>query len=390
MQVAAVALTRECPQFVQVKAAARDWFRRFRTAVLFITRWLAVSQAGTRALLFRGAGVCPAGGRCWWWRPPGGRPPAGHEATPLLVTRPLSTPLGLRPLGTLRPLEQFLSLLIDAGFAAEDALHVYRAYYGLLYGHIFNELPELIVDPEENEALLRLGLNRWPPKEFPRLGALAPVLVDYDGAAELDQGISILLSGWQFNSPHPHTQLLPHQAPPAPETGRFLVLHQGAEGPGNGALKSAHGSGVTDDPAFLVFRMIRADGGESHEDMLARPADLGRQIGNQQRDLAQNLPLRRALRQDPDRTKPSQSPSRSPRDLQAFSGSGLILCDAGFEEFKDVGHEPIFTLRACSGWRRRSAAVLSQIRGFREPAVSPRRFGRRRVFQKRLGRELTI
>jgi hypothetical protein len=113
----------------------------------------------------------------------------------LLVTRPLSTPLGLRPLGTLRPLEQILSLLIDAGFAPEDALHVYRAYYGFLYGHILNELQELIVDPEENEALLRLGLHRLPAKDFRHLRALAPVLADYDGAAELDQGISILLSG---------------------------------------------------------------------------------------------------------------------------------------------------------------------------------------------------
>ncbi|MFJ5694787.1 TetR/AcrR family transcriptional regulator C-terminal domain-containing protein [Arthrobacter sp. NPDC093125] len=117
------------------------------------------------------------------------------NVVPLLVTRPLSTPLGLRPLGTLRPLEQILSLLIDAGFAPEDALHVYRAYYGFLYGHILNELQVLIVDPEENEALLRLGLHRLPAKDFPHLRALAPVLADYDGAAELDQGISILLSG---------------------------------------------------------------------------------------------------------------------------------------------------------------------------------------------------
>jgi hypothetical protein len=103
--------------------------------------------------------------------------------------------LGLRPLGTVRPLEQILALLSDAGFAPADALHVYRAYYGFLYGHILNELQEYIVDPEENEALLRLGLHRLPAKDFPRLRALAPVLADYDGEAELDQGITILLSG---------------------------------------------------------------------------------------------------------------------------------------------------------------------------------------------------
>lgn len=127
---------------------------------------------------------------------------------PLLVTRPLSTPLGLRPLGTLRPLEQILSLLGTAGFAAADALHVYRAYYGFLYGHILNELQEYVVDPEENEALLRLGLHRLPAKEFPKLRALAPALAEYDGASELEQGLGILLSGLE-------TQLSRQAAGPA-------------------------------------------------------------------------------------------------------------------------------------------------------------------------------
>ncbi|MCG2624088.1 TetR/AcrR family transcriptional regulator C-terminal domain-containing protein [Arthrobacter sp. I2-34] len=117
------------------------------------------------------------------------------NVVPLLVTRPLSTPLGLRPLGTLRPLEKILSLLTGAGFGAVNALHVYRAYYGFLYGHILNELQEFVVDTEEHEALLRLGLHRLPAREFPRLRALAPALADYDGGAELDQGLSILLSG---------------------------------------------------------------------------------------------------------------------------------------------------------------------------------------------------
>jgi hypothetical protein len=117
------------------------------------------------------------------------------NVVPLLVTRPLSTPLGLRPLGTLRPLEQILGLLIEAGFAPNDALHVYRAYYGFLYGHILNELQEFVVDPDENVALLRLGLHRLPARDFTHLRELAPVLADYDGAAELDQGIDILLSG---------------------------------------------------------------------------------------------------------------------------------------------------------------------------------------------------
>lgn len=120
---------------------------------------------------------------------------AHPHVVPLLVTRPLSTPLGLRPLGTLRPLEDILALLIGAGFAPADALHVYRAYYGFLYGHILNELQEIVVDEEEHEDLLRLGLHRLPARSFPHLRALAPVLADYDGAGELEAGVTILLTG---------------------------------------------------------------------------------------------------------------------------------------------------------------------------------------------------
>ncbi|MFC9354014.1 TetR/AcrR family transcriptional regulator C-terminal domain-containing protein [Arthrobacter sp. NPDC057013] len=117
------------------------------------------------------------------------------HVVPLLVTRPLSTPLGLRPPGTVRPLEQILGLLIGAGFTPADALHVYRAYHAFLYGHLLNELQEFVVDPDETEAVLRLGLHHLPAKQFPQLRALAPVLADYDGAEELDQGLGILLSG---------------------------------------------------------------------------------------------------------------------------------------------------------------------------------------------------
>lgn len=121
---------------------------------------------------------------------------AHPNVVPLLVTRPLATPLGLRPLGTLRPLEQLLALLTAAGFTATRALHLYRTYFGLLYGHVLNELQEVLVDPEETDALLRLGLHRLPPREFPQLRALAAdLLAGYDGAAELDQALDILLSG---------------------------------------------------------------------------------------------------------------------------------------------------------------------------------------------------
>lgn len=121
------------------------------------------------------------------------------HVVPLLVTRPLSTPLGLRPPGALRPIEQLLALLMKAGFDSRGALHVYRAYYGFLFGHIINELEEFVVDADEDEEVLRLGLQRLAKKDFPHLRTLAPLLADYDGKAELDQGMDILLQGLQIS-----------------------------------------------------------------------------------------------------------------------------------------------------------------------------------------------
>ncbi len=133
---------------------------------------------------------------------------AHPHVVPLLVTRPLATPLALRPHGTLRPLEATLALLMRSGFRDVDALHVYRLFFGFLDGHILNELQELVDNPEETDDLLRLGLHRLPIKEFPLLRALAPALASYDGAAELERGLDILLSGLQ-------TQLTPSGPTPA-------------------------------------------------------------------------------------------------------------------------------------------------------------------------------
>jgi len=152
--------------------------------------------------------IIPADGTGWETR----LRTAGHDfrhlalahpnVVPLIVARPLATPLGLRPVGTLRPLEQILALLIGAGFAPEQALHAYRAYFGLLHGHVLNELQEVLVDPGATDTLLRLGLDRLPPDEFPHIRSLADALLaGYDGEAELDRGLDLLLDGLRAERP---------------------------------------------------------------------------------------------------------------------------------------------------------------------------------------------
>ena len=89
-----------------------------------------------------------------------------------------------------------LALLTAAGFSGSDALHIYRALFGFLHGHVLNELQELVDNPDETDDLLRLGLHRLPIREFPLLRSLAPALAAYDGAAELERGLDILLTGF--------------------------------------------------------------------------------------------------------------------------------------------------------------------------------------------------
>ncbi len=60
---------------------------------------------------------------------------------------------------------------------------------------MLNELQERVLDPDETDDLLRLGLHRLPVREFPRIRALAAELAAYDGAQELDEGLDIVLAG---------------------------------------------------------------------------------------------------------------------------------------------------------------------------------------------------
>src|ERR1700683_4948386 len=139
---------------------------------------------------------------------------AHPHVVPLIVTRPLATPLGLRPAGTLRPLEDILALLTRAGFSRPDALPIHPDLFGFLHGHVLDELQELVENPDETDDLLRLGLHRLPSGEFPLLRGLAPVLGGYDGAAELERGLDILLTGLSTTLAQP-ARPRQHSPPPA-------------------------------------------------------------------------------------------------------------------------------------------------------------------------------
>ena len=114
---------------------------------------------------------------------------------PLLVTRPLRTPLGAASAGHPSTPRTDPPPADRGRLHPAEALRAYRAYFGFLYGHLLTELQEVVVNPDETDDLLRLGLHRLPPREFPLVRALATDLAHYDGVAELDHGLDTLLAG---------------------------------------------------------------------------------------------------------------------------------------------------------------------------------------------------
>jgi AcrR family transcriptional regulator len=120
---------------------------------------------------------------------------AHPNVVPLLVTRPLATPLGLRPTGTLQSLENFLALLTRVGFTPINALHAYRLFFGFLHGHVLAELQEAAANPDETELLVQLQFKRLPASQFPQLRAVATDLTRYDGKSQLEEGIELMITG---------------------------------------------------------------------------------------------------------------------------------------------------------------------------------------------------
>jgi len=100
-----------------------------------------------------------------------------------------------------RSLQWPVELLARAGLLDVEALHVYRSFQGLLFGHVLNELPELVDNPEETDELLRQDLHRLPIAEFPLLRGLASTLAADDGEAELEEGLDILIDGLRGKGP---------------------------------------------------------------------------------------------------------------------------------------------------------------------------------------------
>jgi AcrR family transcriptional regulator len=120
---------------------------------------------------------------------------AHPHTVPLVVARPLSTPLGLGTHTSLLPLESMLALMAAAGFSAPESLSSYRLLMSFLRGHLLSEIQEQTERPDEAADLLELAVRRLPADHFLLLSTLPPIITGYDGAHELEHGLDILLRG---------------------------------------------------------------------------------------------------------------------------------------------------------------------------------------------------
>jgi AcrR family transcriptional regulator len=118
---------------------------------------------------------------------------AHPQVVPLLATRPLAVPLARRSAAVLRLNERVLTLLGRAGLDDRTTLALYRAMLAWLLGYLLVELRAMVVDPDEEEPAIRLGLHHLPSREYPRLRALAPAMADHDAEAEIAAGLDALI-----------------------------------------------------------------------------------------------------------------------------------------------------------------------------------------------------
>ncbi|MFC8453366.1 TetR/AcrR family transcriptional regulator [Kitasatospora sp. NPDC057223] len=118
---------------------------------------------------------------------------AHPQVVPLLATRPLAVPLARRSAAVLRLNERILTLLGRAGLDDRTTLALYRAMLAWLLGYLLVELRAMVVDPDEEEPAIRLGLHHLPSREYPRLRALAPAMADHDAEAEIAAGLDALI-----------------------------------------------------------------------------------------------------------------------------------------------------------------------------------------------------
>jgi AcrR family transcriptional regulator len=120
---------------------------------------------------------------------------AHPHVVPLIVTRPLATPLALRPLGTLRPLEDILALLTPGPGLAGPTPCTSTGPVRIPARPRPRRAPGTHRQPRGDRRPAPARPAPAPGQRIPPNPRPGPALAAYDGAAELERGLDILLTG---------------------------------------------------------------------------------------------------------------------------------------------------------------------------------------------------
>ena len=122
---------------------------------------------------------------------------AHPNAVPLLVTRPLTSPLGQRPPATLRPLETSSNCSSAPGSAPPTHCTPTGCSSDSCTDTSSTSYRKSSTTPTRPTTCSGSACTASPAANSPRIRAVAPELASYDGGAHLQQGVALMITGLQ-------------------------------------------------------------------------------------------------------------------------------------------------------------------------------------------------
>lgn len=121
-----------------------------------------------------------------------------HPAVfPLVATRPPAAPWIRPPLRSLRWVDSFLTVLVEAGFRDDAAVAAYRAYTSFLLGHLLLEVSQRGVpvtsEDEPGGAAADDAAGEVDLSSYTHLERLKPLLEQDESAAEFEEALESLV-----------------------------------------------------------------------------------------------------------------------------------------------------------------------------------------------------
>jgi AcrR family transcriptional regulator len=111
------------------------------------------------------------------------------RCTMVVVSRPTTSAAGVRPI------ENALATLHEAGFGGAEAVLIMRSFVGFILGSLLREVgaTPALGDPRANYLAQAAGQPGLDPAEFPQVTSLHAELTEHDPDADFEFGLDLLV-----------------------------------------------------------------------------------------------------------------------------------------------------------------------------------------------------